>query len=347
MMNDTTNKTAEGPEDRPYEGLTPEVILDAVESAGFRADGRLSALNSYENRVYEVGIDEGRPLIAKFYRKGRWTDLQIEEEHAFTLELAENEIPAVAPLVFGGKGTLLTHEGFRFALFPKEPGRTPELEDRETLLMMGRLMGRIHAVGRTRSFKYRPAININTFGEEAVKAVLLGGSIPSYLAANYGAVAGEVLRLSREAYLRAGIPPDEPYGIRLHGDCHTGNLLWTDKGAHFVDFDDTRTGPAVQDLWMLISGGRDEREEALSLILKGYLTFTGFDFRELHIIEALRALRQIHHSAWLSARYSDPAFPVAFPWFGTPRYWEGQILALREQASLLDEPPLSPDPDGF
>lgn len=346
-MESMSSEKENGHDKPPYEGLTPEVILDAVESAGFRADGRLLALNSYENRVYEVGIDEGRPLIAKFYRNGRWTDAQILEEHTFTLELAVNEIPAVPPMVFEGRGTLLSHAGFRFSLFPKEPGRTPELEDRETLLMMGRLMGRIHAVGKTKAFSHRPALNVITFGEDALAASLGGGRIPGNIAGNYEGVAREVLRLSKEAYRRAGIPPDAPHGIRLHGDCHPGNLLWTDKGAHFVDFDDCRTGPAVQDLWMLLSGDRSEREESLSVILKGYLSFADFDYRELHIIEALRALRQIHHSAWLAARYSDPAFPAAFPWFDTPRYWEGQILALREQASLLDEPPLSPDPDLF
>ena len=330
----------------PYSGLTPEVILDAVDSAGFSSDGRLLALNSYENRVYEVGLEEGPPLIAKFYRSGRWSDPQILEEHAFTLELEAHEIPVAAP-VARGRTTLFSHAGFRFALFPKRPGRTPELEDEDTLIVLGRLIGRIHAVGRSRPFSARPAVNVTSFGDASLEFLLNGGFIPENLRVNYAALASETLKRARRLYEKAAIPADSSYGIRLHGDCHPGNVLWSGGGAHFVDFDDCRTGPAVQDLWMLLSGERADRELALSALLKGYLTFSDFDRAELGLIEALRALRLIHYSAWLAGRYDDPAFKAAFPWFFSPRYWEQQILALREQASAMDDPPLAPDPDMF
>jgi Ser/Thr protein kinase RdoA (MazF antagonist) len=327
----------------PYEGLSPDLILNAVESLGLRCDGRLLALNSYENRVYQVGIDEGEPLVAKFYRPGRWSDEAIGEEHAYTLELAEHEIPVVPPLVWEGGRTLLEYGGFRFALFPKQPGRTPELEDLDTLAWLGRFMGRIHAVGRTRPFKHRTALNIKTFGEDPFRFILEHEFLPPYLAKPYESLVEEVLTRVRRAYAAAGIDPEADFGIRLHGDCHPGNMLWTREGPHFVDFDDCRTGPAIQDLWMLLSGDRLERQVQLSSVMEGYLQFTDFNPRELHLIEALRALRMIHHSGWLARRWEDPAFKTSFSWFATPRYWEEQILSLREQAAMMDEPPLELD----
>ncbi|NOY44122.1 MAG: serine/threonine protein kinase [Deltaproteobacteria bacterium] len=320
----------------PFRGLTPDKVLDAVEAAGYRCDGRLLALNSYENRVYQVGIEGAEPLIAKFYRPGRWSDEAIREEHRFTRELADEEIPAVPPLAAGDGRTLFHFQGFRFALYPKRPGRPPELEHPDTLRRLGRFLGRIHAVGGLRPFRHRPTIDPTTFGEEPVRYLLESRILPPYLEDAYRAVAEAVLEGVRRCYERAG----PVRRIRLHGDCHPGNVLWTPDGPHFVDFDDSRMGPAVQDLWMLLSGDRDAMEEQLALVLEGYGLFADLDPQELHLVEALRALRMLHHSAWLARRWNDPAFPAAFPWFREPRYWEEQILALREQAALLDEPPL-------
>lgn len=320
----------------PYQGLTPERVLDAVESVGFRCDGRLLALNSYENRVYQVGVADGELLVAKFYRPGRWSDDEIREEHAFSRELEEAEIPAVPPLRGGAGESLYAFQGFRFALYPRRPGRAPELEDAESLRWLGRFLGRLHAVGVRRPFRARPALTPGTFGDESLRFLLEGGFLPPYLEDSYRSVAEAVMDRVRRCYDRAG--PVEL--LRLHGDCHAGNVLWTRDGPHFVDFDDSRTGPAVQDLWMLLSGDRDFLEEQLGWVLEGYEVFRAFNRRELHLVEALRALRMIHHSAWLARRWGDPAFPAAFPWFGESRYWEQQVLALREQAALLDEPPL-------
>jgi Ser/Thr protein kinase RdoA (MazF antagonist) len=324
----------------PYAGLTPGRILDAVESLDYRCDGRQLALNSYENRVYQVGIEDAPPLVVKFYRPGRWSDAAILEEHAFTLELAELEIPAVPPLVDAAGCTLHEYEGFRFSLFPKRPGRTPELEDPDILRWLGRFMGRIHAAGRTRSFAHRPALNAATFGDEPFRFLMENRFLPNYLEESYRTLVEDLLQRVRGCYLRAQWEPEAPAGIRLHGDCHPGNLLWTGDGPHFVDFDDCRTGPAVQDLWMLIGGDRDLQQQQLRWVLEGYTQFCDFDSRELHLVEAMRTLRMIHHSGWLARRWDDPAFPASFPWFDTPRYWEEQILGLREQAALLDEPPL-------
>jgi Ser/Thr protein kinase RdoA (MazF antagonist) len=306
------------PEERPhpYEALTPDVILDAVESTGLRCDGRLLALNSFENRVYQVGIEESVPVVAKFYRPERWTSDQILEEHAFVRELAQAEIPVVAPVEHAG-ATLHLHAGFRFAVYPRQRGRAPDLETEDTLTWMGRFLGRIHAVGAARPFLHRRALDIAALGEEPSAFVLERGFVPPEL---------------REAY-------DFPL-LRLHGDCHPGNVLW-DEGPNFVDLDDCCTGPAVQDLWMLLSGEREERSRQIGWLLDGYFEFAEFDPRELRLIEPLRTLRMIHYAGWLARRWSDPAFPAAFPWFNTQRYWQDHILALREQAAALDESPLS------
>ncbi|MBE0617719.1 MAG: serine/threonine protein kinase [Proteobacteria bacterium] len=320
----------------PYQGLTPERVLDAVESVGYRCDGRLLAMNSYENRVYQVGVEDREPLVAKFYRPHRWPDEAIREEHGFTRELEQEEVPVVPPWSDVGGETLFTFETFRFALYPKRPGRHPELEDPDTLRWLGRFLGRLHAVGGRCPFHHRPALDPGTFGEEPVGFLLENRIPPPYLEDSYRAVAQAVLDGVRRCYERAG----PVAALRLHGDCHAGNVLWTREGPHFVDFDDSRMGPAVQDLWMLLSGDRAAMEEQMGWVLEGYTMFRDFDPRELHLVEALRALRMIHHSAWLARRWDDPAFPAAFPWFGEPRYWEQQVLALREQAALLDEPPL-------
>ena len=324
------------PPGAPYAGLTPDVVLDAVESAGPRPDGSQLALNSYENRVYQVGVEDGPPIVAKFYRPGRWSDAQILEEHGFSLALEGAEIPVVSPLKLRGR-TLHEFGGFRFALFPRRGGRPPNLEDRETLSWLGRFLGRIHAIGATRPFAERPALDLESFGREPRAWLLEHALIPADLLEAWTSVSGQALEGAARCFERAG----RIAGIRLHGDCHAGNVLWTDAGPHFVDFDDSRTGPAVQDLWMLLSGERDAAEKQLSELVAGYEEFREFDFRELQLIEALRTLRLLHYSAWLARRWDDPAFPAAFPWFGTQRYWQDRILELREQIAAMEEPPLA------
>ncbi|WP_261172718.1 serine/threonine protein kinase [Chromobacterium amazonense] len=319
----------------PFTALTPDAILDAVESLGLRASGSLLALNSYENRVYQIGIDDAPPLIAKFYRPQRWSDAAILEEHAFSLALAEREIPAVPPLLLQGQ-TLHHHGGFRFALFERRGGRVPELDRADTLQWIGRFLGRIHALGRTEVYQHRPVLDLQSFGREPAAFILAGDWLPPELAPVYRGVVKQALDGVARCFERAG----NVAALRLHGDCHVGNLLWTDAGPHFVDFDDSRSGPAVQDLWMLLSGEREEQSRQLAEVLAGYEDFCDFDLRELNLVEALRTLRLIHYSAWLARRWHDPAFPAAFPWFGSSRYWEEQILGLREQIALMDEPPL-------
>ena len=321
----------------PYSGLTPDAVLDALASAGFVGDGRLLALNSYENRVYQVWLEDTSldSVVAKFYRPGRWSEAQILEEHAFAAELAEREIPVVAPLSASGR-TLYRHAGYLFAVYPRRGGRTPELEDPETLEWMGRFIGRIHAVGATRPFTGRPALDIETFGREPRDWLLSSGCVPADLLAAWKSATALALEGVARCYERAGAVRT----LRLHGDCHAGNVLWTDDGPHFVDFDDCRTGPAVQDLWMLLSGDRASMTRQLSDVLAGYEDFHEFDPRELQLLEALRTLRLIHYSAWLARRWDDPAFPAAFPWFNTQRYWQDRILEIKEQVSLMDEEPL-------
>ncbi|OWY39160.1 stress response serine/threonine protein kinase YihE [Xenophilus sp. AP218F] len=319
----------------PFGALTPDTLLDAVESLGLYANGSLLALNSYENRVYQVGLEDAAPVVAKFYRPERWSDAQILEEHAFSQALAEREIPVVAPLAFDG-ATLHRHGGYRFALFPRRGGRVPELGDARALEWIGRFLGRIHALGRVADYAHRPALDIDSFGGEPVAFLLEQQWLPTELREVYRGVAAQALDGVARCFDRAG----DVASLRLHGDCHVGNMLWTDDGPHFVDFDDSRTGPAVQDLWMLLSGSREEQSRQLSDVLSGYEDFCEFDMRELHLVEALRTLRLLHYSAWLARRWNDPAFPAAFPWFAGQRYWEEQILTLREQVALLDEPPL-------
>lgn len=323
----------------PYQNLLPDTILDAVESTGRHADGTLLALNSYENRVYQVGIEDAAPLIAKFYRPGRWSDAAILEEHGFLAELTAAEVPAVAPLLAADGTSLHEYGGYRFALFPRQGGRTPDLEQPEQLVWLGRFIGRIHAVGATRRFQYRLALDAETFGLKPRAFLLQNDFLPAELAKRYREVTDLLLAGVARCFARAGAFRT----LRLHGDCHPGNLLWTDQGPHFVDFDDCLTGPAVQDLWMLLSGERDAMQEQLGHVLEGYRQFADFDPRELNLIEALRSLRMMHYAAWIARRWDDPAFPRAFPWFGAPRYWEEHIQSLREQVPLLDEPPLVVD----
>src|SRR5438105_1312634 len=319
----------------PYDGLSPDRILNALESVGIRGDGRLLALNSYENRVYQVWRDDAPPVVAKFYRPSRWSDAQILEEHAFVAELAEREIPAVPALTLAGS-TLNAFEGFRFAVYERFGGRAPELEHRDTLVRLGRYVGRIHAVGAVTPFAARPALTIDDFGVASREYLLTHDFLPADLRATWNGVADQALDGVRRAFERAG----HVSSLRLHGDCHGGNVLWTDAGAHFVDFDDARMGPAIQDLWMLLSGERHAMEAQLAALLQGYEDFRAFDRRELALLEALRTLRLVHYCAWIARRWNDPAFPPAFPWFNTQRYWQDRILELQEQIAAMDEPPL-------
>lgn len=317
----------------PFDRLTPDFIGSAVESLGHLTDGRLLALNSYENRVYQVGIEGDVPLIAKFYRPGRWSRAAIEEEHDFALELAAAEVPVVAPLQQGGR-SLFTYEGFEFALYPRQGGRWPELGTEEEREQMGRFLGRIHLVGRRRRFMHRPQLGIDAWAVASRRYLLEQRCIPSHLIPAYESITAELI-----AHMRV-IWQDHEGGVtlRLHGDCHPGNVLWLEKGPHFVDLDDCLTGPAIQDVWMLLSGTRDEQTKQLDDLLRGYGQFMDFDYRELALIETLRTLRQMHYAAWLARRWTDPAFPRAFPWFGDNKYWERHVLDLREQLSALDEP---------
>lgn len=321
----------------PFSDLTPDRVLNALEQLGFRPDGRLLALNSYENRVYQVGIEDQPPIIAKFYRPLRWTDEAILEEHAFLHELAETEVPVVPPLALPGGGTLGTTEGFRVAVFPRRGGRAPELEAPGVLEWMGRFIARIHGVGRRARYVHRPTLDIASFGEEPRDYLLSRGFVPEELRVTYRSVMDQALSGVARCFDRAGSVTT----LRLHGDCHIGNVLFTGDGPHFVDFDDSRMGPAVQDLWMLLWGSREDMQRQLTALLAGYECFVDFDRRELHLVEALRTLRLIHYSAWLARRWDDPAFPAAFPWFNTQRYWQDRVLELREQIALMDEPPLA------
>ena len=316
----------------PYATLTPDAVLDAVAAAGLRPDGRQLSLNSYENRVYQVWLEDGAVVVAKFYRPGRWTDAQIDEEHAFARELAEREIPVVAPT------QSLHSQGFRIAIYPRRGGRTPELGDSKTLEWIGRFIARIHAVGASKPFRHRETISVKSFGHDQRAWLLKHAHIPAELLEPWKAATEQALGKTEECFLRAkGFK-----AIRLHGDCHPGNILWTDDGPHFVDLDDARMGPAMQDLWMLLSGDRASQTAQLGDVLRGYRDFAELDPRELGLIEALRTLRLLNYSAWIARRWDDPAFPAAFPWFGTARYWQDRILELREQIALMDEEPLTP-----
>lgn len=319
----------------PYDNLNPDLILAAIESVGFLCDGSLHTLNSYENRVYQVGIENSQPLIAKFYRPLRWSDDTILEEHTFARELMEYEIPVVAPLIQNTNQTLHHYHGFRFALFPRWGGRALELDSAEQLEWMGRFLGRLHAVGSCRPFQYRQQLNIQTFGYDAYQFLVKSDFIPDYLQDNFCNITESALKKIEH---RFNLVTPIKY-IRLHGDIHAGNILWRDTGPHIVDLDDCLMGPAVQDIWMLLSGDEVQMASQLECILSGYREFHDFDTQELVLIEALRTLRMLHYSAWIAKRWEDPAFPANFPWFNTPQYWQQQLQNLAEQVSLLDEMP--------
>lgn len=325
--------------DTPYAGLTPEAVLDALDTVGLRGDGRLIQLNSYENRVFQVFLEDGPVVVAKFYRPGRWSDAQILEEHAFAAELAEAEIPVVAPQRFGDT-TLPSYtiegQAYRFSVTPRQSGRAPELEDPAILEWIGRFIGRIHAVGARASFTHRLTLNLQSHGTMPRDWLLGSGLIAIETQTAWKQVVDQVLDEAQRSFDAAGAYRP----IRLHGDCHVGNVLWTEAGPHFVDLDDALMGPPVQDLWMLLSGERQQRQQQLTALLTGYEDFMEFDWRQLRLIEALRALRMVHYSAWIARRWADPAFPVAFPWFGDRNYWSEQIIRLRDQLDAMREPPL-------
>lgn len=318
----------------PFADLSPETMLDALDSIGVHSDGRLLALNSYENRVYQIGIDSAPPIVAKFYRPERWTDAAILEEHDFVQDLADAEIPVVPALKLHGT-TLHQYQDYKFSVFAKHGGRAPELDRAGVLEWLGRFIGRIHAIGALQPFTQRPTLNIESFGIEPSAFLLDHHFIPIELEEVYRGLVKQALESVARCYERAG----QVAYIRLHGDCHLGNVLWTDAGPHFVDFDDSRMGPAMQDIWMLLSGERDEMRQQLNDFLSGYECFYEFNDNELYLIEALRTLRLIHYAAWIARRWQDPAFPVAFPWFNTQRYWQDRILELREQIALMDNEP--------
>ena len=323
----------------PYDSLTPDTVLDAIESQGYLSDARILALNSYENRVYQVGIDGAEPLIAKFYRPERWSEAQILEEHTFTQALAELEIPVVPPLTLGAgdTATTLAHwQQFRFSLYPRKGGQAPELDNADNLLILGRFLGRIHAAGQSRTFDHRPELDVQSFAIDSYRFLLDKQFIPGELITAYRSLCEDLIDKLQQIF-----PRIDYRRIRLHGDCHPGNILWRDQAPHFVDFDDARNGPAVQDLWMLLSGDRQQQTLQLSEVLEGYRQFCDFNTAELALIEALRTLRIMHYAAWLARRWEDPAFPHNFPWFNTQRYWAEHILELREQLAAMDEPALA------
>jgi Ser/Thr protein kinase RdoA (MazF antagonist) len=311
--------------------LGPEQVLQAIEYLGFECDGYQLALNSYENRVYQIGLADEESIIAKFYRPNRWSDAAILEEHEFTLELDALDIPVVPPLLLDGE-SLFRFGPYRFSLYPLRAGRAPDLENPRHLEQLGRFVGRIHALGATRPFVHRPTLNVHTFGDASYEFLLENGFIPVELETAYETLAEELLHTIEQTFNRIG-----PQQIRLHGDGHPGNILWKNGTPFIVDFDDARMGPAVQDLWMFLSGDRGHMESSLDTLLTAYSQFHDFDARELALIEPLRTLRMMHHAAWLARRWDDPAFKRAFPWFNTQNYWEDHILSLKEQASALQE----------
>ena len=327
--------------------LTPDLVLDALDSVGIRGDGGLTALSSYENRVYQVQCEEGPPVVAKFYRPGRWSDAQILEEHAFAAELMAAEIPVIGPLTLQGK-TLHPFGGFAFSVSPRRGGRPPELDDGEVLEWIGRFLGRIHRIGAQRPFVHRPALNLETFATEPVQWLKDHQQVPLDVQHQWERCIETAVQAIAKHPALAVARQSETRIIRLHGDCHPGNILWTPTdasaaagpGPHFVDLDDARMGPAVQDMWMLLSGDRSQRSRQLGALVDGYEQFREFDRSELSLIEPLRTLRLVHYSAWLARRWSDPTFPANFPWFGSSDYWQGQVQTLEDQLEAMAEDPL-------
>lgn len=318
----------------PYSSLTPDLVMNAVEELGLISDARVFALNSYENRVYQIGIEDAQPVIAKFYRPERWSRAQILEEHQFSQALAQLELPVVPPMQIEG-ATLFEHQDFMFALYERKGGHAPELDNDDVLYTLGQDLGRIHALGREKPFEHRPQISIEEFGLHSQKLLLSEAFIPASLSEAYRTITEQILEKVTRIFSQITYQ-----SIRLHGDCHPGNILWRNDKPNFVDLDDARNGPAVQDIWMLLSGERERQLVQLANIVEGYEMFCEFPTQQLTLIESLRSLRLMHYAAWLARRWNDPAFPMHFPWFNTERYWAEHILELREQLFNLDQPPL-------
>lgn len=318
----------------PYDQLTPDFVLDAIESLGLETDSRILALNSYENRVYQIGIEDRSPLIAKFYRPFRWSHEAILEEHQFTQTLLERDISVISPVTIQGN-SLHHYQGFHFALFPRQGGHAPEVDCPDTLFRIGRNIGRIHQAAGQQTFEHRKSLSINEWATESKEYLLKEQFIPESLIPAYETLSADLIEKMHSIWERT-----LPSHRRLHGDCHLGNILWRDDVAHFVDFDDCMNGPAIQDIWLLLSGDRLQQTQQIMEIVEGYEEFCDFDPRQLNLIETLRTLRMMYYAAWLARRWSDPAFPMFFPWFNTERYWSDHILELREQLAILDEPPL-------
>ena len=330
-----------------FSGLDPQQVLDALAAVGLHGDGRVLQLNSYENRVFQVFLEDGSAVVAKFYRPGRWSDAQIVEEHGFALELAAAEVPVVPPLVLvaapeavalrleGDPPTLacLTLQGsaLRYTAAARCAGREPELEDPAALRQLGRFIGRLHAVGRRQPFAHRHRLDARADGQRALTLLLDGGFVPDTERAAWQQAAQQALARVVDAF--DALQPLAT--LRLHGDCHLGNVLWRDGAPHVVDLDDAMQGPAVQDLWMLVSGDPSTMAQQLNTLLAGYEQFCDFDDRERALIEPLRTLRMLRHSAWLAARWGDPTFPINFPFFGSAAYWSQQTAQLREQTELM------------
>jgi Ser/Thr protein kinase RdoA (MazF antagonist) len=332
-----------------YETLTPDLVLDALDSVGLRGDGRLTALSSYENRVYQAVLDDGSSVVAKFYRPERWSEAQIREEHCFAAQLMAEEVPAIGPMVLNGD-TLHHFGGFAFSVSPRRGGRPPELDDGEVLEWIGRFLARIHTVGAREAFVHRPALTVEGFALEPMQWLLEHQQIPLDVQSAWTARMESTLQaLKRYPALQAQTAANSGIRLlRLHGDCHPGNILWTPTdaaasagpGPHFVDLDDARTGPAVQDFWMLLSGDRSQRTRQLGALVDGYEQLREFDRAELALIEPLRTLRLVHYSAWLARRWDDPSFQANFSWFGSSDYWQGQVQMLEEQLEAMEEDPL-------
>ncbi|MDP5143671.1 serine/threonine protein kinase [Rheinheimera baltica] len=321
-----------------FSTLQPDLLLDALADKGLDVSSGLTALNSYENRVYQFsayrdGAALPEKFVVKFYRPQRWTMEQLLEEHQFAYELANADIPVVAPLQFSGQ-SLLQYGGYHFAVFPSRGGRTLEIDNDEQLAMLGRFLGRMHQVGKSKPFSHRPQFSVESHLLQSQRELQSLALIPAYLRPAFDTALEHVIALCVEQYKPKQL-------IRLHGDCHAGNLFYVDKGPFFVDLDDCRMGPAIQDLWMMLSGDRHQQRDTLELMLEEYEQFCQFDPSELKLIESLRAMRMVHYMAWLARRWQDPAFPMNFPWFATDKYWEQQCLALKEQLFLLQQAPLS------
>lgn len=320
--------------------LTPDRVLAAVEASGLRCTGRCSALNSFENRVYEVELDTDEPprnpiarrRVAKFYRPGRWTREQILEEHEFLAELVEAEIPAIAPLAFADGQTLHETAGIFYSVFPKVGGRAPDEFTQDQLRRVGRLLGRIHNVGAAHPARHRIQLTPETYGRANLEYLLSHGFVPPEYRSRYERAVTGILRVI-DPWFRE-IAPEAV--IRVHGDCHPGNLLWNEQGPFFLDFDDMVRAPAAQDIWLLVPGRDTESLRDRDALLEGYEEMRHFDRAMLRLIEPLRALRFIHYTAWIARRWQDPAFPLAFPEFGSHQYWASETDDLEQQMRIIE-----------